>query len=112
LIIHPQLTMNKTSSHHSSSSNRHHEIVKEADSLIQRLAHSSLGEEAQALMSKLREAVDILRTTAEEAQEQVKSGVAATQHAVKRHPLTSVGIAAGAGFAVGLLTRHCCRKAA
>ncbi len=95
---------------HRNNHGRHHEIVEEADSLLQRLAHSSLGEEAQALMGKLREAVDVLRATAEEAQSQVKSGLAATEHAVKRHPLSSVGIAVGTGFALGYLAKTLCRR--
>jgi len=87
---------------------RNHEIMAEADGLLSRLSHSSLGEEAKALAEKLRETVDILK---EDARKQIKSGVASTEGAIKRHPWISVGAAAGTGYVIARMARWM-RKAA
>jgi ElaB/YqjD/DUF883 family membrane-anchored ribosome-binding protein len=103
----------------------HKELVAEANNLIDRLAKSKLGEEANIIAHKVKEgvetlkaksaeavetfkarsaeAVDVLKEKSEQAQEQVKAGVVATEEAIKDSPWAAVGIAAGVGVGVGLI---------
>ena len=93
------------------------ELVAEAHSLLDRLSHSKLGEEAKILAAKLRdgvetlktksaEAVDVIKAKSIEAQKQVKVGVEKTEEAIKDHPWTAVGVAVGVGVVIGLLIRR------
>ena len=92
-------------------------LVAEAQSLLDRLAKSKLGEEAKILAAKVRdgvdslkeksaEAVETLKAKGAEAHKQVKVGVEKTEDAIKDNPWTAVGIAVGVGVVIGLLLRR------
>jgi len=90
---------NDTASH----SARQREVAAEATSIIDRLTHSSIGEEAKVLVGKLRESVEMLKENASLAQEQIKSGVHATEKAIKQNPWASAATAVGLGLVIGYL---------
>jgi len=85
---------------------RHHAVAAEASSIMDRMSHSAVGEEAKALVHKLRESVDALKENALAAQEQIKSGLHVTERAIKHNPWRAVGLAVAGGLVIGYLLRR------
>ncbi|GAB5100563.1 DUF883 family protein [Caballeronia sp. LP006] len=81
-------------------------LLNDSEELL-RLSASLPGEGVDALRTRLRDHVDSARSALEDAQASAqtryKTSVECTEKYVRENPWQSLGIAAGAGFLIGLL---------
>ncbi|WP_244827450.1 MULTISPECIES: DUF883 family protein [unclassified Caballeronia] len=81
-------------------------LLNDSEELL-RLSASLPGEGVDALRTRLRDHVDSARSALEDAQTSAqtryKTSVECTEKYVRENPWQSLGIAAGAGFLIGLL---------
>ncbi|MDR5802637.1 MULTISPECIES: YqjD family protein [unclassified Caballeronia] len=81
-------------------------LLNDSEELL-RLSASLPGEGVDALRTRLRDHVDSARSALEDAQASAqtryKTSVECTENYVRENPWQSLGIAAGAGFLIGLL---------
>ena len=81
-------------------------LVFDAERLLEHTA-SLAGDQAEELRAQIKDSLFKARATLEETKESLKdrgqAAVVATEDYVQTNPWQSVGIAAGAGFLIGLL---------
>ena len=81
-------------------------LVLDAERLLEHTA-SLAGDQAEELRAQIKDSLYKARETLEETKESLKdrgqAAVVATEDYVQTNPWQSVGIAAGAGFLIGLL---------
>jgi len=90
-------TTHKAAHHHA----RHTAVAKEAEGLLDRLAHSAVGEEAKELVNQLRNNLTSLKEAAEAVQEYVEDDFHAMEKKIQRNPWSAVGLTAASGVIVG-----------
>ncbi len=80
-------------------------LTRDAEALLE-TSGEELERQTQELQQKLKGALDLFAGGYEGLAEQAKAGVQAADKVIRRNPYAALGVALGAGFLVGYLTKR------